>query len=151
MRFFELFFLFSPSWHLQHSSPRQIINDALFRLSKTSNDHYQQAISPSQPFIKRKTPRNDVIKEIFDIPAALLCAEFYKKHYGFGCPYSRNYFKQPIFYQWASLEFYGSYRGGFLGWRSTLKQYLCYIQFFICRKRWRICYISMLHRWWYSG
>ena len=82
MRLFELFFLFSPSWQFQHSSPQQFINDASFWQSKIHFNLNHHA--SSQKFGLNRTPRNDEIKEIFDIPAGLLCAEFYKKHYGLG-------------------------------------------------------------------
>ena len=83
MRFFELFLLFSPSWQFQHLRPQQIINDASLWQYKNNFNLNHQADS-SLNYRLNGAPRNDEIKEIFDIPAALLCAEFYKKHYGLG-------------------------------------------------------------------
>ena len=80
MRFFELFFLFSPSWQFQYLSPQQIINDASSKLNFNLNHQAGSSLN----YRLNGAPRNDEIKEIFDIPAALLCAEFYKKHYGLG-------------------------------------------------------------------
>ena len=83
MRFFELFFLFSPSWQFQRLSPQQFINGASLWQSKIHFNLNHQ-VGSSRKFGLNITPRNDEIKEIFDIPAGLLCAEFYKKHYGLG-------------------------------------------------------------------
>ena len=83
MRFFELFFLFSPSWQFQRLSPHQFINGASLWQSKIHFNLNHQ-VGSSRKFGLNITPRNDEIKEIFDIPAGLLCAEFYKKHYGLG-------------------------------------------------------------------
>ena len=90
MRFFEFFFLFSPSLQFLHLGQHHIINGAPWELKRNLNLNHQAGLPLDGPFIRHRAPRNDEIKDIFDIPAALLCAEFYKKHYGLGCPYSRN-------------------------------------------------------------
>ena len=85
MRFFEFFFLFSPSLPFQHLGQQHIIIGASHREFKRNfNLNHQEGLPLDGPFIRHQAPRNDEIKDIFDIPAALLCAEFYKKHYGFG-------------------------------------------------------------------
>ena len=105
MRFLGILFLFSPSWQLQHISPEKILNfSSQQRLGKNFklNHFNQQVLTERHAFsFGRQTPRNDEIKEIFDEPAKILCAEFYMKHYGQGfcqnlcipmmCPY--HYFK----------------------------------------------------------
>ena len=85
MRFFEFFFLFSPSLPFQHLGQHHIINGAShWEFKRNFNLNHQAGLPLDEPFIRHRAPRNDEIKDIFDIPAALLCAEFYKKHYGFG-------------------------------------------------------------------
>ena len=88
MRFFEIFFLFSPSWQLKPFHSKQI-RDAVTRersklYAKFNNVQKQGLVHSEQKPDGRQISRNDEIKEIFDIPAQLLCHEFYQKHYGQG-------------------------------------------------------------------
>ena len=67
-------------------------------------------MGPSQKYGLNGAPRNDEIKEIFDIPAALLCAEFYKKHYGLGFDNEESNLNVGLYVwlfrsQWVDLEF----------------------------------------------
>ena len=88
MRFFEIFFLFSPSWQLQRFHSKQIIAAVTRERSKVyakfNNFHKQELVTLEQEPTYGQVSRNDEIKEIFDVPAQLLCREFYQKHYGQG-------------------------------------------------------------------
>ena len=88
MRFFEIFFLFSPSWQLQRFHSKQIIDAVTRERSKVyarfNNFHKQELVTLEQEPTDGQISRNDGIKEIFDVPAQLLCHEFYQKHYGQG-------------------------------------------------------------------
>ena len=88
MRFFEIFFLFSPSWQLQRFHSKQIIDAVTRERSKVyarfNNFHKQELVTLEQEPTDGQISRNDEIKEIFDVPAQLLCHEFYQKHYGQG-------------------------------------------------------------------